>query len=170
MIDAGSDAIFTMLNAGRTGAIDACRERNVPQIGNIGDWVATMPDVSIASAVADSGRALFNAAEDLVKGSFKPGMTKQIGLEQPEAVRLTVSDRIPPDVRSQISALAADIVAERIHVSTEWAGDEFETAKTSKSATGPPGHDLPFGLAACRRNTRAVFGGWNRPSCSAAYC
>jgi basic membrane protein A len=130
MIDAGANVIFTMLNAGRAGAIEACRERNVPQIGNVGDWVAAMPDVFIASAVADSGRALFNAAQDLVKGLFKPGMTKQIGLEQPEAVRLTVSDRIPPDVRSLISALAADIVAGRVHVSTEWTGDEFETPKT----------------------------------------
>jgi len=38
MIDARADIIFTMLNAGRTGAIEACRERGVKQIGNVRDW------------------------------------------------------------------------------------------------------------------------------------
>jgi basic membrane protein A len=40
-VDAGADIIFTMLNAGRSGAIDACRERGIRQIGNVRDWVAT---------------------------------------------------------------------------------------------------------------------------------
>jgi basic membrane protein A len=35
----GADCIFTMLNAGRLGAIEACREKGVRQIGNVVDWV-----------------------------------------------------------------------------------------------------------------------------------
>ena len=66
MIDARADIIFTMLNAGRTGAIEACRERGVKQIGNVRDWVAAMPTVFIASAVADSGVAVLRAVEDLI--------------------------------------------------------------------------------------------------------
>jgi basic membrane protein A and related proteins len=125
MIEAGADVIFTMLNAGRTGAIEACRERGVPQIGNVRDWVAAAPEVFIASAVADSGLALFNAAEDVVRGRFRGGVVRRIGLEQPEAVRLALSGRVPPEVRGRIEALAGDIVAGRVAVPTEWAGEEF---------------------------------------------
>mgnify|MGYP002040629656 FL=1 len=47
-IKAGADVIFTMLNAGRQGAIDACREAGVRQIGNVVDWTRRDPDVFIA--------------------------------------------------------------------------------------------------------------------------
>ena len=63
-IDAGADIIFTMLNAGRTGAIDACRERGARQIGNVVDWVALNPQVFIASAIADVSMAVFEAIHD----------------------------------------------------------------------------------------------------------
>ena len=125
MIDAGADVIFTMLNAGRTGAIEACRERGVAQIGNVVDWTTIAPDVFIASAVADSGLALFNAAKDVAEGVFQPGVIRQIGLEQPEAIRLTLAERVPAAARARIEALAGEIVAKRLDVSTEWSGPEF---------------------------------------------
>ena len=125
MIDAGADVIFTMLNAGRTGAVDACRERGIGQIGNVIDWTTIAPDVFVGSAVADSGLALFNAAKDIAEGSFKPGSIRQIGLEQPEAVRLTMAERVPASVRSRIEALGAEIKAKRLDISTEWSGPEF---------------------------------------------
>lgn len=125
MIDKGSDVIFTMLNAGRNGAIEACREKGARQIGNVGDWVATVPDVFVGSAVADSGLALGNAVRDLAAGRFQPGIIKKIGLEQPLAVRLSVAANVPEDVHTRLTRLAADIVAHRANVSTDWSGDEF---------------------------------------------
>ncbi len=127
IIDAGADIIFTMLNAGRMGAVEACRERSVQQIGNVRDWTTVVPDVFIASACADAGLALFSACDDMIAGRFKAGVIKQIGLEQPEAVRLTMAPRVPEPVRARIAAAAADIVSGKLKVSTEFSGAEFAT-------------------------------------------
>ena len=54
MFDAGTDILFTMLDGGRPGAIDACRERGTTLIGNVEDWTLREPEVCIASAIADS--------------------------------------------------------------------------------------------------------------------
>ena len=74
MIDAGADVIFTMLNAGRMGAVEACRERGIQQIGNVVDWTQIAPEVFAGSALADSGQALFDAVKAVATGNFKPGI------------------------------------------------------------------------------------------------
>jgi basic membrane protein A len=125
MIDAGADIIFTMLNAGRTGAIEACRERGVKQIGNVRDWVAAMPDVFIASAVADSGVALLRAVEDLVAGKIRTNAIEKIGLNRPDAVRLAISSTVSADTRMRIAALADQIKDGVVTVPTAWDGSEF---------------------------------------------
>lgn len=125
MIAAKADIIFTMLNAGRTGAIEACRAGGIKQIGNVRDWTLVAPDVFVASAYADAGRALFNAAQDLAENRFAAGQIKQIGLETPEAVRLTLSPSVPADVRAKLDAMATEIVAGRFKVPAEWQGEEF---------------------------------------------
>jgi basic membrane protein A len=127
MIAAGADVIFTMLNAGRTGAIEACREGGAKQIGNVRDWVAAMPDVFIGSAVANSGIALLRAVEDLNAGALKPGTIERIGLARPDAVRLTMSDAVSADVRKKVEDLATAIKDGKVQVSTEWSGEEFRT-------------------------------------------
>ncbi|WP_201303023.1 MULTISPECIES: BMP family protein [unclassified Bosea (in: a-proteobacteria)] len=126
MIAAKADIIFTMLNAGRAGAIEACREGGVKQIGNVRDWTLVVPDVFVASAFADAGRALFNATEDLVQARLAVGQIRQIGLESPEAVRLIIVPSVPADVRSKVEAMAAEIAARRFEVPTEWQGEEFQ--------------------------------------------
>lgn len=125
MIAAGADIIFTMLNAGRMGAVEACRERGVKQIGNVRDWTAVVPEVFVGSAFADSGRALFNAAEDLARNRFAAGQIRRIGLETPEAVRLTMAPTVPAEARTKIGAVAAEIAAGRFRVATDWQGEEF---------------------------------------------
>jgi basic membrane protein A len=125
MIDGGADIIFTMLNAGRTGAIEACRERGVKQIGNVRDWVAAMPDVFIASAVADSGMALLRAVEDLVRGVIRSDAIEKIGLKYPDAVRLTMASTVSADIRRRVDALADQIKAGAVIVPTTWNGAEF---------------------------------------------
>ncbi len=61
-----------MLNPGRDGVTDGCRERNVRQIGNVIDWVAVDPGVFIASAIADVGIGVFAAVCDLQAGRWTP--------------------------------------------------------------------------------------------------
>ncbi|RYE84914.1 MAG: hypothetical protein EOP19_10515 [Hyphomicrobiales bacterium] len=96
------------------------------QIGNVRDWTLVEPEVFVASAFADAGRALFNATEDLVQARLAVGQIRQIGLESPEAVRLIIIPSVPADVRSKVEAMAAEIAARRFEVPTEWQGEEFQ--------------------------------------------
>jgi basic membrane protein A len=127
-IDAGADIIFTMLNAGRTGATQACRERGVKEIGNVGDWVAIDPDVFIASAVADVSKAVFNAVRDFSQGRLQPGTITRISLEDPEAVRLSLGKGVPAEVAQRIAQYRLDILAGRIVIPESYEGPEFNPA------------------------------------------
>lgn len=129
LADGGADILFTMLNAARGGAIEGCRERKVQQIGNVVDWTVRAPDVFIGSAMADVGLAVFSAVREVVDGSFKPGIVRPIGLEDPEAVRLALSRRVPNEIRSQIVTEALEIFSDPGLVSTEWSGTEFAFPK-----------------------------------------
>lgn len=127
MIAAGADILFTMLNAGRMGAVEACREKGVQQIGNVVDWTTIVPDVFVASACADSGRAVYQAVADKAAGRFAAGHVRQVGLETPEAVHLAMAPRVPAEIRARIAGLTADIVAGRLSVPHDWTGAEFST-------------------------------------------
>jgi len=122
-----ADIVFTMLNAGRTGVTDACREKRTLQIGNVIDWTKIAPDVFVASAVANAGLGLFNAAADLTTGKFQLNVTKKIGLEQPDAVRLAVGPSVPEAIIAKIGDLSKAIVAGSIDVKTQYDGPEFPT-------------------------------------------
>jgi basic membrane protein A and related proteins len=125
IIASKADIIFTMLNAGRVGAIEACREHGAKQIGNVGDWVAAVPDVFIASAVADSGVAVLRAVEDLASGAIAINAIVKIGLARPDAVRLTMSAALSDDIRKRVGALAQQIRDGEVEVPTNWSGTEF---------------------------------------------
>ncbi|MCK8783698.1 BMP family protein [Roseomonas sp. NAR14] len=127
MFAAGADIVFTMLNAGRSGVTEACRAAGRAQIGNVGDWVAVAPDVFLGSAVADSGQAVLDAVLDLAAGRFQAGAIRRIGLEQPEAVRLTLAPRVPAAVAARIAAAAEAIAVGRLDVPVSWSGEEFPT-------------------------------------------
>ena len=126
-IAAGADVIFTMLNAGRDGVTQACRERNARQIGNVIDWVQVDPGVFLASAVADVGVGVFQAVRDLRAGTFPAATIRKIGLDHPQAVRLTMSPNTPADVRAQVEKVAADIGSGRVSVPEAYDGPEFPT-------------------------------------------
>lgn len=124
-IDAGVDIIYTMLNGGRQGAIDACRQRQVRQIGNVSDWTVTVPDVFIASAVADTGRLVESWIDDVIAGRLAHGQLRRLGMEDPAAVRLAMAASIPAALQAEIATLGAAIRAGRITLDTEYAGAEF---------------------------------------------
>jgi len=124
--DAGADIIFTMLNAGMPGAIEACRARRIRQIGNVVDWVATAPDVFAGSAMADVGIGIFLACRDYQAGSWTGGAIRRIGLEDPAAVRLSLAPDVPGEVREATDALAARIVAGEIEIPEAYEGPEFQ--------------------------------------------
>lgn len=124
-LDQGADFIFTMLNAGRQGAIDAMRGTNARQFGNVIDWTAIEPEVFAGSAIANVSIPSVEAVRDFVEGDWKPGTVKAIGLENPEAAALILGDGVPDDVKRQIDSLRQQIVDGAIEVSTEYDGPEL---------------------------------------------
>lgn len=124
-IDAGADFVYTMLNAGRSGAIDACRARGVPQIGNVSDWVAAMPDVFVASAYANVGHAVFEAARDLRDNLLKGDVVKRFGVTTPDAVRLVLAESVPAAVKLRVATLTAELGTGRIALPDTYTGPEF---------------------------------------------
>ncbi len=123
---AGADIIYTMLNKGRSGTTQACRELGIKEIGNVIDWVAREPDVFIGSAWADVGIGVFEACKDLADGKFQAGKIFKVGLQQPDAVRLIMAPDTPDAERQRIAALQQDILAGKIHIESEFNGPEFQ--------------------------------------------
>lgn len=126
-IAAGADVIFTMLNAGRNGVTEACREKGARQIGNVVDWVKVDPAVFVASAIADVSIGVFNAVRDLRDGAFKAGIVRKIGVADAAAVRLSMADNVPADVKALIESTAAAIASGGITVPEAYDGPEFGT-------------------------------------------
>lgn len=126
-IAAGADVIFTMLNAGRDGVTQACREKGTRQIGNVIDWVKVDPKVFVASAVADVSIGVLNAARDMRDGRLKPGVVHKVGLTDPAAVRLAMADDVPAAVRLRVEQAAEGIRSGRIRVPEGYEGEEFAT-------------------------------------------
>jgi len=124
-MDAGADVIFTMLNAGRHGVTEACRERRARQIGNVVDWTVRDPSVFIGSAVANVSKAVFAAFKDYVDGLWQPGVVRQIGLNDQEAVRLTLSADVDSTIRERLNGLREGILAGSIKVPDSYNGPEF---------------------------------------------
>jgi basic membrane protein A len=127
-IDAGADVIFTMLNAGRSGAIEACRERGIKQIGNVSDWVTAMPDVFVASAVSNAGVAVFQAGHDLSDNMWKGELVKRFGVRYPDAVRLALAPTVPQPVRLRIEGLTKEMAVGAIAIPETYSGPEFMPA------------------------------------------
>jgi len=125
-IENGADVIFTMLNAGITGATDACRDGGILQIGNIKDWVAEDPDVFLGSAFADIGTGVFQAAKQVYEGKFE-GKVTSIGLEDPNTVRLIVNEKyVSDDIKTTVESYKSKILSGEIVPKTEYTGPEFD--------------------------------------------
>jgi len=125
-ISAGSDIIFTMLNAGREGATDAMREEGVKQFGNVRDWVTVDPEAFMGSAIANVSMAALTAAQDLEQGQWEAGQIVQMGLDDSNAVSLSLSSDIPDEVRAELGVLRQAIIDEEIEVSVSYDGKELE--------------------------------------------
>lgn len=122
---AGADVIFTMLNSGRDGVTQACREAGTRQIGNVIDWTTVDPQVFVASAWADVGIGAFLAVKDMQeRGAPGPGIRK-IGLSDPAAVRLTMGQGVAAAVRERVAKASAAIASGQLKVPEHYEGKEF---------------------------------------------
>lgn len=122
------DIAFTMLGAGRSGAIRVCQETGMRQIGDGIDWCAMHLDVFLASAVADSGWGSFRAIESLLTGQLTQGRRETVGLENPAICRLATAPDVSPELRAQLETTASDILRGTTAVAAEWNGAEFDTS------------------------------------------
>ncbi len=127
-IDAGADVLYTALDAGRSGAIEASRERGVKQIGNVRDWVALMPDVFVASAVADPGFAVFQVGRDLYDNIWQGELVRRFGVRSPDGVRLALAPGAPEAVRSRVAVLTQEMAAGNIKIPDAYGGPDFVPA------------------------------------------
>lgn len=123
--DAGADVLFAMIDGGRTGAIRACRERGVAQIGNVFDWTAREPEVFIASAIADSGACVEMAVRDHVAGALRFGAIRQFGIAAPDIVRLAMAPRVHALAREAVARASASLLAGETVPAHTYAGAEM---------------------------------------------
>jgi basic membrane protein A len=129
-IAAGADVIFTMLNAARQGAIDACRAGGALQIGNALDWVARDPDVFIASAMARIDLGVERAIQDMAAGLVPPKVV-ELGLADGAYGQLTMGASVSSDIRTKVDTIV-DLICERqIDIPEDYNGPEF------RAETGP---------------------------------
>ncbi|MGB3406075.1 MAG: BMP family protein [Jannaschia sp.] len=123
-IAAGADILFTMLNAARQGAIDACRDMGARQIGNARDWCAVDPEVFIASAVARIDLGVDRAARDMLAGTT-PASVQHLGLAEGNVVSLRLAPDVPTVVAQEMDDIAQRIRTGQIDVPTTYTGAEF---------------------------------------------
>ena len=125
LIAEGVDVLYTMLNFGRAGAIDACREQKIWQIGNVIDWCAVHPDVFIGSAIANNGELVRQWIGDVVAGRVAQGEVRWLGMEDPRAVRLVMADGVPVAVRDRIEEVAGTLMRGEIALDAAFEGQEL---------------------------------------------
>lgn len=123
--DAGADVLFAMIDGGRDGAIRACRERGVQQIGNVFDWTAREPDLFIASAIADSGHCIELAVADFLAGRLRSGSKRVIGIEDDAHVHLALHPRVDAATRALIESYRARLAARTLRFALDYSGAEF---------------------------------------------
>jgi basic membrane protein A len=125
-IEAGVDVMFTMLNYSRAGAIAACREAGVKQIGNVRAWHTEFPDVFAGSAIADSGALIFRWLAQRCLDNTAPGTVMQVGIEEPAVVRLELATGVPAQVGAYISDLAAQLRRGEVAIPERYDGPEMD--------------------------------------------
>lgn len=118
---AGAEVQFQMLDAGRPGAIEACREAGIRAIGNVRDWTAE-DAVFIASAVADNGVTIEAAISAFLADRWED---RRIGLEDPAAVRLAYAADVAPAIAARCEALRIAILGGAVEVPEAWSGTEW---------------------------------------------
>lgn len=121
----GLDIVFAMLDGGRPGVTQACRAHGVAQIGNVLNWVERDPEVFVASAICDSGEALFRAVEDHARGLLPLGGYRAFGLEEPSLVRLEMGGRVSAAQRSLVEDWTQRLLRREFEIHLDYAGAEF---------------------------------------------
>jgi basic membrane protein A len=71
--------------------------------------------------------AVVQAIRDLKMGQFELGKIQKVGLQNAQAVRLTMAADVPNSVRQQIAKVSEDIQTGKIKIPEAYTGPEFAT-------------------------------------------
>ena len=121
----GADLVFAMIDGGRDGVSQACRETPLRQIGNVLDWVARDPEVFVASALADSGRGVAQALADFDAGALRPGTLHCTGVEDPSVVGVVMREDMARDVGQAVRAWSARLQRAEVVPESHYDGPEL---------------------------------------------
>ena len=135
MLDKGADIVFTMLNGARQGTIEACRKKNVSQIGNALNWCQMEPDVFIGSAIARIDLGVMQAIADMVEHK-SPDHIVEFGLQTPRQgeapgqsdagyVSLAIADYVSKPVCDLLELTTRQLGEGTIRIPGDYAGPEF---------------------------------------------
>ena len=121
----GADVVFAMIDGGRNGTSQACRDLGLRQIGNVLDWVQRDPAVFLASAVADSSLCVERAIADFAADTLQPGHLRTFGLEDPAAVRLALHPQVPASIRASLDDWSQRLLQGGIDAAPDFEGEEL---------------------------------------------
>lgn len=130
----GLDIVFAMIDGGRPGVTQACRQQGVAQIGNVLNWVERDPQVFVASAICHSGEALFKAIEDHGRGQLHLGGYRAFGLEDADLVRLEMGARVAAKDRALVQEWAHKLVRGEHEIQLDYSGPEFPLPQAELAA------------------------------------
>jgi basic membrane protein A len=117
-----------MIDGGRDGVSQVCRETELRQIGNVLDWVERDPAVFVASALADSGLGVVQAIQDFQDGRFAPGSKKTYGLEFEQSVSLVMSPPLSAAHGQAIAQWRSQLISGQLHPDETYEGPELSLA------------------------------------------
>lgn len=124
-LQTGADIVFAMIDGGRPGVTQACRQHGLVQIGNVLNWVARDPEVFIASAICDSGEALFRAIKDHAHEQLPLGGYRAFGLEDAALVRLEMGKRVDSQIRTLVEDWAQKLLRGEHIIELQYSGEEL---------------------------------------------
>ena len=104
----------------------ACRNSGIRQIGNVGDWTLSDPEVYIASAVARIDLGVRRAVADLLAVRVPPDVD-HLGLAE-GAVQLALAPDVDAALAGEIAAMADRIADGTLPVPTTYDGPEMDLA------------------------------------------
>ena len=117
-IEAGADIMY----AERAGVVDAAREKGVLAFGNVNDMnkEENGTDVVVTSALWHMEAAIANAIAEVKSGTFKAADYKEWTMMRKGGASLApyyeFEDRIPADIKAQVEATKAKILAGEMDV------------------------------------------------------
>lgn len=121
----GADIVFAMIDGGRDGVSQACRELQFRQIGHVLDWVERDPAVFLASAVADSGSCALQAIEDHARDRFLPNTIRRYGLDNPDCVRLVCGSTVSQEHLAVLAHWQQRLLSGMLQPESEYMGAEY---------------------------------------------